>query len=98
MDIWGQIYIGKRWVEDDGSQSCEIQNSKEWHVKTAHKIRVEPTGAFKVQFAQLGMECAKIIAMQLEQMRDELLYLAEHGIHAKEAKGEKKKAEDTGAE
>lgn len=96
MDIWGNIYIGKRWVEDDGSQGCEIQNSKEWHVKTSHKIRVEPTPEFRLQFMQLGAECAKIIATQLEQMRDELLYLSVHGI--KEGKGEKKKAEDTGAE
>jgi hypothetical protein len=80
MDIWGNIYIGKRWVEDDGTPGCEIQNSKEWHVKTSTKIKVEPTPEFRLQFMQLGTECAKIIAMQLEQMRDELLYLAEYGI------------------
>jgi hypothetical protein len=95
MDIWGNIYIGKRWVEDDGSQSCEIQNSKEWHVKTTTKIRVGPTPEFRLQFMQLGAECAKTIAMQLEQMREELLHLAVHGI--KGGKDEKEKAEDAGA-
>lgn len=92
MDIWGSIFIGKRWVEDDGSTKVEIQNTKDWHVKTSHKIRVGPTPEFRLQFMQLGAECAKIIAMQLEQMRDELLYLAVHGI--KEAKSEKKKEPD----
>ena len=86
MDVWGNIYIGKRWVEDDGSTKVEIQNTKEWHIKTSTKVRVEPTPQFRVHFTQIGMEVARTIALQLEQMRDELLYLVEHGIKAKEAK------------
>lgn len=103
MDIWGQIYIGKRWVEDDGAQACEVQASKEWHVKTAHKIRVEDTPAFMAQFEGMGAEVARMVAMQLLQMRDELLYLVKYGLEAKEAADEKagpesKKGPDTGAE
>lgn len=80
MDIWGDIYVGKRWVEDGGAQRCKIDASKAWHVKTAHKINAGPTKQFKSQWASMSAEVARLIASQLEQLRDELLYMAEYGI------------------
>ncbi len=86
MDIWGSIYIGKRWVEDDGSTKVKIQNTKEWHVSRAPDMTVQRTGNFKIYFAGMTMEVARIVEEQLDRMRDELLHAAEQAIGTKEAK------------
>lgn len=95
MDVWGNIYVGKRWTEDDGAQRCEIRIGKEWQVTTTYKLPAVDTvnPEFTKAFATMAAEVMRQVTAQLKQIQLEMLYLARYG--AKEAKDAKKQNTET---
>lgn len=67
-DIWGTIFIGKRWVEDDGSQKCRIDQAREIQVTVGDFFPAE--SGFQFSFASAKTELLHLIDEQLEVIKE----------------------------
>jgi hypothetical protein len=80
MDIWGMLFAGRQWTEDDGAQKSTVYAADQFKTTMIALENVDPRDPkFKVHWASMSMEVLRTIGEQLDKMRDNIIHRAQAG-------------------
>jgi len=76
MDIWGMLFAGREWTDDDGGIHSQIWAGEQFKVTVATKTPDPRTPKFKVQWATMTAEILRSVDEQLTTMRNHIIHRA----------------------